>query len=241
MNEHEDITPEKEPSIADHPVLADINEICASITEAEALVKKLKQDLHAAVENLPYKIGANEELREEIVYHLYWFNEQVPKTTLKQAFNVVPPVFASKSKRVKVIRPLTIKRTCYSCNQPFQTQAKSTADQKSGIGICEACELGRKGQREEQDRYFQRLEVRKRELATMPYYDYLQTPEWAERRKDAMRRAGYRCQVCNAYGVQLNVHHRTYERRGNEWNKDLITLCRTCHEIFHQNGQLAQE
>lgn len=75
----------------------------------------------------------------------------------------------------------------------------------------------------------------------MPYYEYLQTPEWAERRQRAMKRAGFRCQVCNAYGVQLNTHHRTYERRGNEWDKDLITLCRTCHEIFHQNGQLAEE
>jgi hypothetical protein len=56
-----------------------------------------------------------------------------------------------------------------------------------------------------------------------------------------MGKAGFRCQVCNAYGVQLNVHHRTYERRGAEWDTDLIVLCHDCHEIFHTNGKLAKD
>lgn len=78
------------------------------------------------------------------------------------------------------------------------------------------------------------------ELRSMPYSEYLQTPEWQETRRRAMKRAGFRCQVCNAYGVRLNVHHRTYERRGCEENQDLITLCEGCHEIFHNSGKLAR-
>jgi len=31
---------------------------------------------------------------------------------------------------------------------------------------------------------------------TMPYAEYLQTPEWNEKWQDALRRAGYRCQLC---------------------------------------------
>lgn len=78
------------------------------------------------------------------------------------------------------------------------------------------------------------------QLQTMPYGEYLQTPEWQQKRETSLRLAEYRCQVCNDV-KDLNVHHRTYERRGKEAMSDLIALCGSCHEIFHQNGQLAQE
>jgi chromosomal replication initiation ATPase DnaA len=70
------------------------------------------------------------------------------------------------------------------------------------------------------------------ELRTMPYDQYLLTPEWQERRKQALLRAQYRCQVCNST-ERLHVHHRTYERRGAEEAGDLTVLCRDCHELYH--------
>jgi 5-methylcytosine-specific restriction endonuclease McrA len=42
--------------------------------------------------------------------------------------------------------------------------------------------------------------------------------------------------VCNeeaSKGKPLDVHHRTYERRGAEKAEDVIVLCRRCHELFH--------
>jgi replicative DNA helicase len=75
-------------------------------------------------------------------------------------------------------------------------------------------------------------EQRITELKTMPYEEYLQTPEWTERRALMIERAGNRCQVCNS-GEDLNVHHRTYERRGNEGPGDLTVLCQPCHALFH--------
>jgi hypothetical protein len=71
------------------------------------------------------------------------------------------------------------------------------------------------------------------ELATMPYADYLKTPEWDERRKTAYSRAQFRCQVCNQ-SVPLHAQHRTYERRGNEEPDDLVALCERCHMLFHR-------
>jgi hypothetical protein len=79
--------------------------------------------------------------------------------------------------------------------------------------------------------------ARLEELRTMSYPDYLLTPEWQEKRKKALRFAGFRCQLCNS-SERLNVHHRTYERLGCELLGDLFTLCNDCHAIFHQNGQL---
>ncbi len=76
---------------------------------------------------------------------------------------------------------------------------------------------------------------REEALRSMPYRDYLQTPEWAERRRGALRRADHACQTCGA-GGRLHVHHRTYERRGEEPPDDLIVLCEDCHLAVHTGG-----
>ncbi len=70
-------------------------------------------------------------------------------------------------------------------------------------------------------------------LAELPYEQYLQTPHWQLLRRLAKEAAGYRCQVCNGQGV-LDVHHRTYERRGRERLSDLTVLCRDCHSGHHR-------
>lgn len=70
------------------------------------------------------------------------------------------------------------------------------------------------------------------------YEDYLASSHWQEVRRSAIRRAGYRCQVCNRSSSQLEVHHRTYENLGNEEEYDVIALCSHCHSIFHEFGRL---
>jgi 5-methylcytosine-specific restriction endonuclease McrA len=70
------------------------------------------------------------------------------------------------------------------------------------------------------------------ELQTMPYKVYLKTPEWLFRKTDAIVRAEYRCQICYSPD-KLNVHHRTYDRIGQERPGDLTVLCKECHELFH--------
>jgi hypothetical protein len=76
-------------------------------------------------------------------------------------------------------------------------------------------------------------------LSGMDYPKYLQTDHWQGVRKIALERASGRCCVCNSES-RLDVHHRTYERRGYELPEDVIVLCRKCHEIFHKNGRLAR-
>jgi len=71
------------------------------------------------------------------------------------------------------------------------------------------------------------------ELKAMPYHEYLSTNEWDVIRKHYLKEAGYKCQLCNAEGVELHVHHKTYERRGEEHPDDLIALCKDCHAKVH--------
>jgi hypothetical protein len=69
-------------------------------------------------------------------------------------------------------------------------------------------------------------------LRSMPYDEYLSSTEWRDTREFALKRAGYRCQLCNER-ARLQVHHRTYERRGFECADDLTVLCRDCHANHH--------
>lgn len=87
------------------------------------------------------------------------------------------------------------------------------------------CGLGRDGD----------YEPRLHDLRSMPYDDYLMSPEWREVRKVALARAGGRCQGCNT-DQRLNVHHRTYDRRGEEALDDLTVLCSTCHARIHDKA-----
>ncbi len=78
------------------------------------------------------------------------------------------------------------------------------------------------------------------ELKRMPYEEYLNTLEWGEKRAKALDRAEYRCQVCNSPDG-LQVHHRTYENKGEEKPEDLTVLCEKCHSIYHSNYAAGQQ
>lgn len=228
-----------------HPVLSELYRTLDDIATLEAMLAEAKKKVYQDIVDLPAKIGDNEDLTDEVVHYLYWFEERVPVTALKQAFDRWPASQTRKANLHKAIRNAQIEFTCQQCKQPFLKEFNSRSD-LANIGrytiTCKPCQEKNNLHTKEQYRQWeiqrqQRLDF----LHTMPYYDYLQTPEWQDTRKRAMKRAGFRCQVCNAYGVRLNVHHRTYERRGYEENRDLIVLCENCHGIFHINGKLAGE
>jgi hypothetical protein len=81
--------------------------------------------------------------------------------------------------------------------------------------------------------HFQRVAV----LAAMPYDEYLRTDHWRWMRRRALVAADERCQLCNAPNA-LEVHHRTYDRRGRENDADLTVLCGECHAVFHEHRKL---
>ena len=65
------------------------------------------------------------------------------------------------------------------------------------------------------------------------YRDYLKSEEWRIRRDLIKSRDRYRCRLCHST-ERLQVHHATYENKGNEKDNDLITLCGECHAKIHQ-------
>jgi hypothetical protein len=64
------------------------------------------------------------------------------------------------------------------------------------------------------------------------YADYLKSDQWKAVRSRAKFEADMCCQICGSE-YSLDVHHRTYERLGDELPEDLIVLCNNCHAKFH--------
>lgn len=61
------------------------------------------------------------------------------------------------------------------------------------------------------------------------YTEHINSPEWADIRRDKLAESGYRCERCGAAGY-LEVHHLTYDNLGNESPDDLEVLCKPCHD-----------
>lgn len=65
----------------------------------------------------------------------------------------------------------------------------------------------------------------------MLYLSYLQSEHWQRTRKKKLKKHRH-CEFCSSTG-RLDVHHKTYERRGRERLSDLVVLCRSCHDAVH--------
>lgn len=217
----------------DHPVLDEVKQALIALQEAEAAAKQAFLHLQNAVTNLPQRIGQNTELRHMVITHLYWNEQTIRQTWIGSAFGI-------HNYQLKEIAGQRKTLPCKRCQKPMEIYITNREGRTwNTLESCQECSnksaqlntSAYKAYLAEQEQY-------KQYLHTMPYRDYLQTPEWQEQRTKAMKRAGFRCQVCNAYGVRLNVHHRTYEHRGYEYASDLITLCEDCHTLFHENSEV---
>lgn len=137
-----------------------------------------------------------------------------------------------------IILPYT--NTCRECGESENFQMSFTSWSSIDAICCDNTPHKRvkcKCERELERQYLERKE-RIEQLKTMPYKEYLQTEEWQSIRIKALKRFGFKCHVCNST-KKLNVHHKTYENRGNENLNDLIVLCEDCHAKYHDkfNGE----
>ena len=67
----------------------------------------------------------------------------------------------------------------------------------------------------------------------MPYDEYLLTDHWKELRKRIHAKYNNKCAICGS-SDNLEVHHITYERKGEELDEDLALLCKKCHMTQHK-------
>jgi hypothetical protein len=61
------------------------------------------------------------------------------------------------------------------------------------------------------------------------YMDVLASDRWRELRTRLIAECGGKCETCGAADRKLELHHKTYERLGEEMDSDLQVLCKGCH------------
>ncbi len=230
-------------------VLDELEAALTDLTEAETAVKELKARVTEITMSLRDRV-TDETLFLAVTRWLYWMVPRVNAKTLAVAIYGLPYVERLR----KLVGPVVAGISCASCGAEvrFESRAALHAVIQANEGkarraspyafLCQQCTAAMHDRaREPRDAELRARQKRLRELKTMPYSEYLMTPEWDERRRRHLRSAGYRCQVCNATNTRLNVHHRTYATIGEERYVDLLVLCEDCHRIFHKEGKLVRE
>jgi hypothetical protein len=88
-----------------------------------------------------------------------------------------------------------------------------------------------------------------RKLRALAYQDYISTEHWRQVRAALILLNRCRCQARSCQGLDsaygggwerhIHVHHRHYRNLGNERYEDIVMLCDTHHEAWHQvnNGR----
>ncbi len=254
---------ENEPEIRGiNRALDDISELEQQIKELQQTIKEKKEIINAfasdiltrkvdkedvkEIAKLRYRSGFKKRVIDEseivgLINLLYW---QIPEVK-SQTMEIVTGL---SNYQVRTIAgPGEFEVECSKCKSTIIGKFKSRTEAQSkkySWRICQECEQERWSQNKESEMLRLKREAIQRtsleEFKTMPYYDYLQTPEWQKTRNRALRRANYRCQVCNG-NENLHVHHRTYVNRGNEKPEDLIVLCKDCHQIYHFHEKIDED
>lgn len=226
--------------------LNEVERIVRSMSELEKEIKELKKSLPIACEKLSSNIKTDDD-RQHVADYLYWNVWDINITTVGE-FILRNDV---KNNTSSLVSNVMIDVPCGSCGALFSFVCTSRNDLKSTLVQLKRIESKKrhnhfrcvKCREFESDRFAMKAHnraLRARELKTMPYNEYLKTPEWQLRRKNHLRSAGYKCQLCNNGDTVLDVHHRTYENRGDEHYRDLIVLCRDCHSKFHNHNEVTE-
>lgn len=79
------------------------------------------------------------------------------------------------------------------------------------------------------------------EYDTISYSQFVNSGYWQLARHSRFMKDDYECKRCKAKlkSSFLNAHHKNYDSRGYEIEnnqKDLITLCVSCHQTIHRNS-----
>jgi 5-methylcytosine-specific restriction endonuclease McrA len=74
------------------------------------------------------------------------------------------------------------------------------------------------------------------------YNERVNSDAWKARKRELIRWRGQFCERCGLHGP-LDLHHKTYERLGEEMDDDLELVCRDCHDRFAdpERAERAQE
>ncbi len=67
----------------------------------------------------------------------------------------------------------------------------------------------------------------------MDYFEYINSPLWAERKRQYYEDHKKQCRACGGYR-DIQLHHIFYTKWGQEPDNALVPLCTKCHTELHE-------
>jgi 5-methylcytosine-specific restriction endonuclease McrA len=117
-------------------------------------------------------------------------------------------------------------RQCLDCGEPVGNPVKQVA----GVALFDE-ELKRRDTKRRADIREAARKAKSAEWWAF-YEEYMASNEWRSLRRKVLTRDSGTCQGCLTESA-AEVHHKTYENFGSEFAFELVSLCRKCHERFH--------
>lgn len=76
-------------------------------------------------------------------------------------------------------------------------------------------------------------------LKQTKYKNYLGSTYWKEMKDYINLKYDYQCVICFS-SRKLHLHHKSYKHKGNFEleKKDIILVCKACHNYIHENNRL---
>lgn len=140
-------------------------------------------------------------------------------------------------KRESAAQVLSIYRQCTTCGQMVGSRLKRKDFSEGDIAAMPPCDdtlLSRYWANKDEE--WKRIEAsesaRVSEAMRIKYAAYRKTDKWKRKCELVMRRAQGVCEGCRERKAD-EVHHLTYEHRGDEFLFELVAICRPCHERIH--------
>ena len=128
-----------------------------------------------------------------------------------------------------------LRRYCKKCHQRTRQPLKQSEYDLSEIPVKSEerykgfiDQLNKDPQR---DRFVKWLQGRKQIDFRKEYTDYLDSDQWQRVRKKVLKRDNHTCQICGMEAEQ--VHHLTYIHFRQEFDFELVSLCRECHMKYY--------
>ena len=197
--------------------------LTGNIQYLKELTDDTKKHLESACSE--YLQESDEDQRKELVRFLYWHSNLSPTQIQNLTGRNAKQLSATAG-------PLCFMAQCVTCGSDF-TARKTSRNAEYG----RQCDICTNKERISAHRSFlldwEPTDHIPESVDKKSYAAYLNSSSWKQKRKIALKRACYRCQLCSQAQTRLEVHHNSYERLGREQIEDLCVLCTSCHKKHH--------
>lgn len=187
-------------------------------------------------------IQEDEDRAEEIANIVYWnFETKLPNVSVKGPIkDIYKSVYGKAFVPQKLLEepcPVCGQQVYVSSHEKLQKIESGTWNTTAASECCLACEILEREYKFSPHNVIFYPSPQIHELSKMKYSDFLNTEYWKKLREIILKRFDNKCSLCGTHkwngAKELHVHHNSYDHRGYEFYSDLIVLCKSCHQKYH--------